>query len=109
VTRPLRPRAPTAIAPATVSQLSCLPVLGVDERRFLEIVVPKCEHVSRLGRLRVVEVDDALRALRDLAPAEDPGEDPNEVRGDESEESGDFASVDAVLKKLGRVRKAGGQ
>ncbi len=107
MTRAIKPRSPIAIAPATVSQLSSLQTLGVDERRFLELVVPKCGHVSKLGRLRVVEVEEAIRVLRELSPAGEgevetrvssdapPAEDPEEEEGG------------SLLTKLGRVRKTG--
>ncbi len=107
MTRPLVPRAPTAVAPAMVSQLTSMAILGLDERRFLEQLVPRCRSVAHVGRLRVVEVEEAVRVLRDLAPTEATGEEASEVPREEGDESGDFSSVDAVLRKLGRVRTKG--
>lgn len=97
--RRLRPRQPLALAAATVSQLTCLSLLGVDPRRYLDHLVPLCgDEIARLGRLRVVPMDVAVEALRRLAargegPADDEFEDTDEPR-----------SVDDVLAQIGRER-----
>ena len=65
-----RPRPELALVSAMVSQLTCLAVLGIDSRRYLEELVPQCASVVKLGKLRLVEVDDALRALRAMTPTE---------------------------------------
>ena len=108
--RELRPRAPVPIVPVCVSQITSAAILGVDERRFLELVVPRCERVSRVGRLRLVEVEEALRALRSLSlpdGEESRAESDGAATDDAEEEQGEFGSVDDVLRKLGRRRVGG--
>jgi hypothetical protein len=63
----MKPRPPVIVGAAMVSQLNSLPLLGVDPRRFLDLVVPACCQVVPLGRLRIVSLDDAIEALRSLA------------------------------------------
>jgi len=79
--RSVKPRAPVAIAPAMVSQLNCEPLLAVDPRRYLDLVLPLCKgHVIPVGKLRLVPLDVAVDALRGLTvygddeapPADDP-------------------------------------
>jgi hypothetical protein len=101
VTRALRPRAPTAVAPATVSQLTCAAVLGVDPRRYLDLVVPRLAgRVAHVGRLRVARVDDVLAALAELASVNTDGTASAEAltEHDESEPQ----NADQFLAALGR-------
>ncbi len=101
MTRDLKPRAPVVTAPIAVSQLTCQSLLGIDDRRFLELVVPRCKGVARVGRLRIVEADEVRRVLRDLAPVEE--DEPAPVAANDGVEP----SVDDMLAKLGRRRVAG--
>jgi hypothetical protein len=56
-----------------ISQLNVEPLFGINDRRFLDDVVPRCRpHVIELGRLRLVPVDVMVEALRGIAPAEGP-------------------------------------
>jgi hypothetical protein len=109
VKRELRPKPDVGVTPATVSQLTSLAALGIDERRFLEQVVPLCRSVAKVGRLRVVPVAEALRALEKLAPADEAptrdvsGQAPSVAKTGE-DEAIDFASPDEVLARLGRRR-----
>ena len=52
------------IRPVMVSQKTCLEALGVNARRFLEVVrllqIPR----TKLGKTVLVEVDDWLKAVR---------------------------------------------
>ena len=107
--RQLAPTPDVGVTPATVSQLTALATLGIDERRFLEQVVPRCRDVARVGRLRVVPVAEALRALRELAPGDDEVEAPapNDVPKPTDDQAIDFASADEVLARLGRRRRVG--
>jgi hypothetical protein len=70
--RRVRPRAPVAVAAAYVSQLTSLQLLGVDPRRYLDVVVPACRpEVAHVGKLRLVELARAVEALRAMAPETD--------------------------------------
>lgn len=58
------PRSPQLVAPVLVTQLNCEAVIGVNERRYLESVLPLCEgHVIEIGKLRAVPVDVLLEKL----------------------------------------------
>ncbi len=65
--RALKPRAAVALAASFVSQLTCLVLLGIDPRRYLDVLVPRCRGVVHVGRLRLVPLDVAVEALRGLA------------------------------------------
>ena len=64
-----RRRAPRELAaPALVSQLSAPSILGIDARRYLEIIVPACRpEVIELGKLRLVRLEVALAAIERLS------------------------------------------
>lgn len=97
--RPLRPRPPLAIAPVFVTQKTSFAVLGIDERPFLEQVVPLCEgHVVSLGKLRAIPVDVVLERLRSKAAAGSTVPSPVTTADDQPE------SADGVLKALGLRR-----
>jgi hypothetical protein len=108
--RQLRPRQPVAVAAAYVSQLTCLQLLGIDARRYLETVVPRCKgDVVPLGKLRLVPLDVAVLRLRELAASDD--DEHRGVAADASEvdveaEDDQPTSVDAVLRRLGKERVA---
>jgi hypothetical protein len=84
------------VAAAYVSQLSSLPLLGVDGRRYLDFIVPACRpNVVHVGKLRLVELARAVEALRAMAP--DDGTEPGETAADPQPET-----VDGVLRQLGK-------
>jgi len=95
------------VAPVTVSHLTCLSVLGIDERRFLELLVPHCHGVARLGRLRLVPIEEALRTLATLSTEVPSGAEPaaapaTDSRTDEERwMDGDFTSAEDVARALG--------
>jgi hypothetical protein len=90
------------VSPATVSQLTSLAILGVDERRFLELLVPRCKRVAHVGRLRLVPLDEAMRALATLAnDATPPMPGGNDDPGDERQPE----TVDDFLAVMGLRRK----
>jgi hypothetical protein len=79
--RPIKPRPPMVVRPSFVSNETCLTVLGMIPRKFLETIVPKCAGVTRVGRTVLVEIDEAERVVRDLGvtvndmePTEDTGQ-----------------------------------
>jgi hypothetical protein len=83
-----------AVRPELVSQLTSLQVLGVDGRRWLEAVWPRCAGATKLGKLRLASLDAALRVLAATEVAEAASDDAPD----------DLASVDAVLRAVGRRR-----
>ena len=96
MSRNLKPRESVAVNVASVSQLTSEAVVGVPGRRYLEIIIPKCRHVACVGNLRVVQLDEVLRVLRELGD-------------DEADETADVVpvvrqpeSADAVLALLGK-------
>ena len=102
--RKLKPRANVPVAAVTVTQLTCLPLLGIDPRRFLEFVHRARVPSSRVGKLVVVDLDTLRTRLAEMA--RDVGSEPTPVAAlidrDEPE------SGDDVLAQLGRRRRAGG-
>ena len=101
--RVIRPRGVVPLAAVFVSQETCLAVLGVDARRYLELVVPLCKgDVSAIGKLRLVPLDVAEAAIRALAKAGDNETDDGAAAVD----PGEPRTVDEVLARLGweRVR-----
>lgn len=100
--RKTKPAVPIAPAPLSVSQLNCLALVGIDPRRWLELLLAHAEVPrSAVGKLRVVAVDDlrmllaALACTKDAADVIDPVED-----DDQPTSAGD------VLSRLG-LRKVG--
>lgn len=104
VKRALAPKAVVPIAPAAVSQNTAEAVLGITERRYLEWLIPKCNAVTAIGRLRVVLVEEALRVLRAHARDADAGSavPQNDDADDEPQDADD------VLRRIGRRRVGGG-
>jgi hypothetical protein len=101
VKRELRPRAPVVVRPTHVSQLTCEAVLGIDPRRYLEVLVPHCAHVATVGKLRIISLEDAEEALRALSKSSaEPAATDNAV-----EDEGP-ATADEFLSRLGRRRTA---
>lgn len=100
--RALKPRATVAAYAAFVSQLTSLLLLGVDPRRYLDLVVPLCRgHVTELGKLRLIPLDVAVEALRSLANAE-----PAAPVADTDDEA---PTRDAILARIGRCAAGGGR
>lgn len=99
--RKVRPRPAVALRASFVSQETSLQLLGVDARRYLDLVVPLCKGaVVSLGKLRLVPLDDAEAALRGLASNDSTS---SEV-DDDDVRVGQPETVDAVLAAIGRVR-----
>lgn len=103
VKRQTKPRLGIAPAPVAISQLNCVQVVGIDPRRYLELLVAHPEVPrSVVGKLRVVAVEDftsllvALRFSRPLA---------TDIVEDADDETP--TTADAVLAELG-LRRAGG-
>jgi hypothetical protein len=100
--RAIRPRPPVTVGAAMVSQLTSLPLLGIDARRYLDHVVPLCgEAVVRLGKLRLVPVDVAVTVLQGLAAPQDAATEPDGPNDDEQPRS-----IDDVLARVGLERKS---
>jgi hypothetical protein len=98
--RAMKPRQPVAVAAVYVSQLTCLPLLGVDARRFLDVLVPKCAgDVVAIGRLRLVPLDVAVSRLRELAAESNEHDDQAD---DKHEELGLPTTAAGVFAALGR-------
>lgn len=99
--RPLRQRPRVVVASVLVTQLNCEAVIGVNARRYLEIVVPLCNgHVVSLGKLRAIPVDVVLEKLRSRA-IDDTGK--TEPTFDDHEQ---FDTPDAVLARIGMRKSA---
>lgn len=97
--RQLRPRPDVVAAPTHVSQITCTALLGIDPRRYLDLLLAHPE-VPRaaIGKLRVVALDDLRALLARLATSDDSA--PAEVRDDAP------ATADAVLAAIGMRRSA---
>jgi len=101
VKRELKVRAPVVVRPSHVSQLNCEATIGIDPRRFLEVLLPHCAHVATVGKLRVVLVEDADEALRELSKSSaEPAAVEEAVDDDGPQDADDF------LRRLGRRRSA---
>jgi hypothetical protein len=97
--RKVNPKGPVVVSAAMVSQLTCLSLLGVDPRRYLDHVVPLCTgHVVPLGKLRLIPLDRAVDALRSLSVDESTASDHHPVDIVEG------VTADTLLARLGRTR-----
>lgn len=101
--RRLRPRAPISTAPISVTQLTCLQILGIDERRYLDFVRQHNVPCVRVGKLVVTEVAAMCAALRHLALDKRP-DGAGAHAPDPSDADDDLESVDAVLARIGKKR-----
>ncbi len=99
--RNIRPREPISVAPATVTQLTCLAILGIDPRRWLEIVAKWNVRRARVGKLVVVALPTMLEALAAHA-AEAADDSPTD-----DEDDGQPQTADAVLAAIGCRRTRG--
>ncbi len=98
------PNPAPALAPALVSQLTSIAILGIDERRFLDRVVPLCRpHVTRFGKLRLIPIDVAVAKLRELADG-DEAVNPTVAANDGA--ASEPRTVDEVLARVGHRRVA---
>jgi hypothetical protein len=92
-----RAEAPLIVRASFVSQETCLAVLGIKTRKFLEVLVPLCgRNVIRVGRTVLVPIDVAEAALLDLA-----GEAVVEGRVELQDQFRQPGSVDEVLAHVG--------
>ena len=98
----MRRREPVVVRAAFVSQENCRELLGIDARRFLELLLPLCTgHVTPLGKLRLVPLGVAEDRLQAHARDGDPtGDD------DQRELEPQPETADEVLAMLGRRRTA---
>jgi hypothetical protein len=89
-----------------VSQLNCQPLLGIDDRRYLEQLLPLCKgHVAPLGRLRLVPVAVAMAAIAKLAASTSASnEERDEITIEEQDDDNAPRTADEALARLG-VRK----
>ncbi len=104
MSRTLRSREPITTAPSHVSQLNCMPILGIDARRYLEFIREYEVPHACVGKLRVAELHVLRDRLRQLATSTtlDVADD-LDVQGIEPcNEDDQPETVDAVLAKLGR-------
>lgn len=104
--RKLRARAPIAIEPQYVSQLTSEQVVAIDARRYLELLAAHPE-VPRaaVGKLRVVALEDLRSLLRSLA-SDSTGSDAVVVdtsAGDDDPPT----TPDAVLARIGLTLRVG--
>jgi hypothetical protein len=105
MTRSIKPRPAVVLRPSYVSDETCFAVLGIVARKFREVVVPRCERVTRLGRTVAVELDEAERVMRTLASAASAaGADVEDH--DQADDDGQPRTVAEVLRRLGKTRAA---
>lgn len=102
--RKLRPRPPVSTNPVYVSQLNCAALFGIDPRRFVELLREHASEltITKLGKLRMVAVEDLRVLLARLALADEPDRSDATkpaVTCDETPET-----VDGVLAAIGRRR-----
>ena len=102
--RKLRPREPVSAMPSFVSQLTSLPLLGIDDRRYRELLVDHPEVPrTRIGKLVLVELDAMRELLRRLAVEAPSGNAEAEPAGEDDDDRR-LDSPDAVLAAIGRRR-----
>lgn len=106
MSRTLRPRDSVAAPAVTVSQLTCLVLLGVNGRRYLDIVrTERIEHV-RIGKLVVVEVRHWLAALERMRAAHEAQAGSRELAAIENSGAEELTSVADVLELVGMRRRS---
>lgn len=100
-TRKLRVRASVATAPVSVSQLTVEALVGIDPRRYLELLADHPD-VPRacVGKLRVVALDDLRGLLARLSTTSSGEREEHAPRADEP------TTADDVLSRLGLRRSA---
>lgn len=97
--RATKPRDPIATAPTHVSQLNVTPIVGIDARRYLDLLVAHPE-VPRaaVGRLRIVALED-LRSLLSRIATTSTTETAVDTDTDDAP-----MTADAVLSRIGMRR-----
>jgi hypothetical protein len=101
--RTLRPRPSVVVRPSYISNETCFAIGSIVARKFVELIVPKCHEVTRLGRTVMVPIDEFERVVRELGQVDvDAGE------GESAEGPADDEprSVDDVLRRIGKERVA---
>jgi hypothetical protein len=98
--RKRRARPPVVTQPILVTQLNSLSLVGIDARRFLELVRDREIPHGRAGKLVLVDVNLLRDVLLDSSIAPDGGDDDGEVAG--VDEGDDPRDVDDVLGVIGR-------
>lgn len=89
------------VAPVTVSQRTCLAILGIESRPFREAVHKYGIRHTKLGNLLVVRVADFLDALERIG-----GHASNDATPDDGTP---IMSVDQMLARVGHARVGGGR
>lgn len=104
--RALRPRrtAALAVAPVTVTDLTCAVVLGFEARPFREFLSRERVAHTRLGRHVVARVEDVLEALDRLRVEQ--GEPQRAGADDQEHDADEPRSVADVLRRIGGRRVA---
>jgi hypothetical protein len=98
--RPRKLRPPIVVRPSFVSQVTAPVLLGLCTRKFLEVLVPKCEgEVVRVGRTVLIPLEVAETALRSMANGERGADEPDH-------DDGQAGSVDSLLASVGLRRRA---
>jgi hypothetical protein len=92
--RKLKPRPATVLRASFVSQETSLALLALVGRKFLEVIVPRCERVTRIGKTVLVELDEAERVIRELGAAVTSD-------GDQSEPTDQPQTANDVLRAIG--------
>ena len=98
--RTRRPRAPVITQPVLITQMNCLPLTGIDARRFLELVRERKIPHARCGKLVLVDVNVLRDVLLDSSVAPNGDDDDGEVA--DVDEDDDPRDVDDVLGVIGR-------
>jgi hypothetical protein len=86
------------VRPSFVSQETSFAVLGIVSRKFLEVIAPKCQRISRVGKTVLVELEEAERVVCSLAASDDAGP-PDAHASDDNDEP---TTAAAVLARLGK-------
>jgi hypothetical protein len=97
--RKTRPRPPIVTAPLSITQLNCLPLTGIDPRRFLEFTATHRVPRTRIGKLVCVDAEDFRRAIHQHGVVDAHDDRPAFVREERQPET-----VDEVLALIGRRR-----
>ncbi len=96
--RQMKPREPIAPHALSVSQLTTLALLGIDPRRYLDLLAAHSVPHARVGKLRVALLDDVRATIRRISESSD---DTPEAECERQPET-----ADEVLSKLGLRRSA---
>lgn len=86
------------IVPRLISQLTCEAAVGINARRFLELLPKLGIHVAEIGKLRLVQIDAFESALMKLGDSSAIDDDEENVDDEQP------TDASAVLAKLGLRR-----